>query len=304
MCGIAAIIYKGSPASRTIGRDLLAMLQAMRHRGADSTGVTICGEKLDDDALIFRMRLNGDIGRDDYEKRIGTIIGDAGGRLTEFKRVGDHVRIVAKLTTQIRPVADSLASSGLSHVDSIGRNSEVIKDVGDANVIDQKHKVSRLVGTHGVGHVRLATESQVDVTHSHPFWAYPFPDITVVHNGQITNYRKLKRIYEEKGYHFQTHNDSELIGVYLADQLSGEIKLSEALDNSLSDLDGSYTYLVSTAEGIGFAKEKWCFKPLLYTETDSLVAIASEEGALCAVIPEGISRIEPQERATYTWFAS
>ena len=51
-------------------------------------------------------------------------------------------------------------------------------------------------GRHGVGHTRLATESRVDVQHAHPFWARPFADICVVHNGHITNYHKLRRLYE------------------------------------------------------------------------------------------------------------
>ena len=38
-----------------------------------------------------------------------------------------------------------------------------------------------------------STESIVDVDYSHPFWARPFPDISVVHNGQITNYWKMRR---------------------------------------------------------------------------------------------------------------
>ena len=34
----------------------------------------------------------------------------------------------------------------------------------------------------------MATESDVDIANAHPYWAYPFPDVAVVHNGQLTNY--------------------------------------------------------------------------------------------------------------------
>jgi glutamate synthase domain-containing protein 1 len=186
-------------------------------------------------------------------------------------------------------------------VHSLGHASEIIKDVGDARDLDAKHHVSGLRGTHGLGHNRLATESQVDVSHSHPFWAYPFSDVTTVHNGQLTNYHKLRRLFEEQAYRFQTHNDSELIAVYLADKLAHGLTLEAALKESVQDFDGTFTYLVSTARGIGFAKDKLVLKPLVVMERDDLVALASEEVALCQIFPEDIERIEPQQSQVRVW---
>ena len=139
-------------------------------------------------------------------------------------------------------IADALVALDGVEVHSIGECSEVIKDVGTASDLQQRHNIGSLSGSHGIGHVRMATESRVDITHSHPFWACPYPDVTVVHNGQLTNYHKLKRAYEDQGYEFQTENDSELIAVYLADALSKGATLEEALRQSLSDLDGTFTF--------------------------------------------------------------
>ena len=77
--------------------------------------------------------------------------------------------------------------------------------------------------------------------------------------------------------------------------------LPEALNQSLVDLDGSYTYLVSTKDGLGFAKEKWSFKPLVLMERKDIIALASEETALRQVFPEEIDRLEPQENEVMTW---
>ena len=45
----------------------------------------------------------------------------------------------------------------------------------------------------------MATESDVDIRSAHPYWAYPYNDIAVVHNGQITNYWLMRRQLERQG---------------------------------------------------------------------------------------------------------
>ena len=101
---------------------------------------------------------------------------------------------------------------------------------------------------HSEGHTAWDTPAfrrrvVVDLSHSQPFWAHNYPDLAIVHNGHITNYHKLRCIYEQRGVRFYTENDSEVIGVYLANQLSQGLEFKEALDASLTDLDGSFSYL-------------------------------------------------------------
>ena len=130
-----------------------------------------------------------------------------------------------------------------------------------------------------------ATESIVDIAHSHPFWARPFSDIAVVHNGTITNYHRLRRRLEMRGHQFSTGNDSEVIAVYIADRLQEGDSLEDALRASVSDLDGTFAYLISTDRGIGLARDQFATKPLLYAETDELVVLSSEECAVRKVFP-------------------
>jgi glutamine phosphoribosylpyrophosphate amidotransferase len=217
------------------------------------------------------------------------------------KTVGNFCRVGFDHQGNLRELADSVLGIEGLDMHSIGRCSEVIKDVGDAMELDKKHHFAGMRGTHGLGHVRLATESQVDITHSHPFWAYPFPDIAVVHNGQLTNYHKLKRQFQQRGFRFQTHNDSEVIAVYIADRLRQGQKLKEVLEESLDDLDGTFTYVVSTESGIGMAKDRWSAKPFVILETNDLLGVASEEVALRRVFPADVARIEPQEHEVLSW---
>ena len=75
----------------------------------------------------------------------------------------------------------------------------------------------------------MATESDVDIRSAHPYWAYPFNDIAVVHNGQITNYFDWPRRLERKGHRFQSNCDSELIAVYLGRQMEQGATLEDAM---------------------------------------------------------------------------
>lgn len=302
MCGIAGIFYRGSSLTHRppVGEQLVRMMEVMRHRGADSTGFTVAGEVAGKGDLIVRLCAPGAHDGDGLAAALAAMK-KVGAQIKSKQHTGAHMRLVISCRKSVQQISDALLAVPGLEVHSIGHASEIIKDVGDARDLENKHHISKLKGTHGLGHNRLATESQVDISHSHPFWAYPFTDVTTVHNGQLTNYHKLRRIFEEQGYRFQTHNDSELIAVYLADKLAHGASLQEALEASVRTFDGTFTYLVSTEKGIGFAKDKLVLKPLVVMERDDVVALASEEVALCQVFPDDIKRIEPQQSQVRVW---
>ena len=165
---------------------------------------------------------------------------------------------------------------------SIGHSLEIVKDLGDAETVAEQYGLSRFRGTHAIGHVRMATESDVDIAGAHPYWAYPFADIAVVHNGQLTNYHQWRRRLERLGHRFQSECDSEIIAVYLAEKLHNGIPLETAIKQSLDDFDGVFTYVVVTKDSLGVAKDVMAAKPLVLYESDDVVALASEEVAIRA----------------------
>jgi glutamate synthase domain-containing protein 1 len=184
---------------------------------------------------------------------------------------------------------------------SVGAHLELVKQVGAPGGLDATFGVAAMRGSHGIGHTRLSTESRVDLSHSQPFWAHGVADLATVHNGHITNYDKLRRRYEQQGVRFFSENDSEVIGVYLADQMERGRTLDQALANSLDDFDGSFTYLVATPDEIGFARDPFAFKPLVIVETDAYVAIANEEIAIRhALGPDGVAS-EPSGHVYRLW---
>ena len=302
MCGVSGILHKSRVSGELapVGDQLIRMLEPLTHRGRDSSGVTIVGEEPEGDLLV---RIWTDSPREAVE-----VLGLAedtvrwvGGVVCSSRHTGQFLRLAVNYEGEPAELAAALLDTPGVSLHSIGQSSEVIKDVGTPVAMDQRHDIGAIRGTHGIGHVRMATESRVDVNHAHPFWAYPFPDVSVVHNGQLTNYHKLRRIYEDQGHHFQTGNDSELIAVYLADKLAKGEGLEYALRASLDDLDGTFTYLVATREGLGYAKDEWSAKPLVTMETDEVIAIASEEIALRGVFDQEIDRVEPQKSEVMTW---
>jgi len=283
MCGIVGIFYKGEGATGPVGQVLTDMCDQLFRRGPDSAGVALYGPALKD-AFVVRV----DLERPDLERAEEETL----TAVEELTAVKESVRTARSLRMVVSDDADGKLADRIeeavpgARVFSIGRSMEIVKDLGMACDVNERYELGTFHGTHGIGHTRMATESIVDIAHSHPFWARPFPDISVVHNGQITNYHKLRRRLQQKGHRFATGNDSEVIAVYIADKLEAGISLDEALRASVEDLDGTFAYLISTANGIGLARDQFAMKPLLYAEDDEKVVLASEEISIRAVFPD------------------
>ncbi len=274
MCGLVGIFHKGEATEGPVGDVLVPMCQDLYRRGPDSTGFAVY-RRSSTGTFVVRV----DLDRPDLQNaaELTVIATEQLVLVKEWKLIGRSVRLEVDSDSDGK-LADWIEEriEG-ARVFSIGKAMEIIKDVGSANDVDRRYHVRQMRGTHGIGHTRMATESRVDIAHSHPFWARPFPDIAVVHNGTITNYHQLRRRLEMKGHRFSTHNDSEVIAVYIADKLQHGESLEAALRASVVDLDGTFAYLISTPEGIGVARDPFALKPLVYAETEEAVMIASEE---------------------------
>ncbi|MFN8233870.1 MAG: hypothetical protein U0V56_10515 [Actinomycetota bacterium] len=282
MCGIVGVFYKGDSAG-PVGQVISDMCDQLFRRGPDSAGVALYGPATDG-VLVLRV----DLDRPDLDTAEGEVIA-AADELTSVKdarRSGRSLRLTV-LDDARGKLADVIEERVPgARVFSVGRSMEIVKDLGMARDISAAYDLGRFTGTHGIGHTRMATESRVDILHSHPFWARPFPDICVAHNGQITNYHKLRRRLEQKGHRFATENDSEVIAVYIADKLEAGETLDAALKTSIGDLDGTFAYLISTADGIGLARDQFATKPLLFAEDDDVVVLASEEISIRAAFDD------------------
>jgi methylamine---glutamate N-methyltransferase subunit A len=311
MCGIAGIIHRGQKSD--VGAEMTAMLRALKHRGPDSTGFAVYGEphagdyvmrlKVAEQEELAKGRGILDVLADRVVK-VEKVIKDQGAvvkahdQVTEYahRYVISHDGDTAKLARQIEEI------DGVEIL-SLGNGLELIKDLGDANQVSDLYHLGDFQGTHAIGHTRMATESDVDIRSAHPYWAFPYNDVSVVHNGQITNYWLMRREMERQGHRFMSNCDSELLAVYTAHNLANGIDLEESLRRSIKEIDGVFTYLVATKDQLGMAKDTMAAKPLVLYESDDMIAMASEEVAIRAILPREIDTYDPYDEEVRVWQA-
>lgn len=316
MCGIAGLIHRGTTSD--IGSEMTSMLQSLKHRGPDSTGFAVYGkpaENTNEFVMRFKVAEQEDLGRG---SNILQTIRDrreaVDGRMTEHGakiiREEDATEYAYRYTFNFDGDGAALEKMTryIEEIDgveilSLGRGLELIKDLGDATVVSDQYGLKGFNGTHALGHTRMATESDVDIRSAHPYWAYPYNDISVVHNGQITNYWIMRRQMEHKGHRFLSNCDSELLAVYTADKLNDGHSLEDSLRQSIEEIDGVFTYVVATKDSLGMAKDTMAAKPMVLYETDEMVVMASEEGAIRAMVPHEIDTYDPYDEEVRVWQA-
>jgi methylamine---glutamate N-methyltransferase subunit A len=299
MCGIVGFLDKRGGAERPAGRTLLALLQALGCRGPDSAGVAVFGPRLP--SWVLRVKLPEHAPPEESAGRVRQALRN-GASVVRHELRGASLRLEVAAAVEPTALEDRLVSRVPgTEVVSLGHRLEILKQVGSPAQLEQDYAIAKLVGSHGIGHTRLSTESRVDLSHSQPFWAHGVPDLATVHNGHITNYHKLRRRYEQRGYRFFTENDSEVIGVYLRDRLAAGLSLEDALRSSLDDFDGSFSYLAADGDRLAYVRDRFGFKPLTVAETDDFVAIATEEIALRQALGADFVAREPAPGTIQVW---
>jgi glutamate synthase domain-containing protein 1 len=295
MCGIIGFMNKHN-GERPLGETMLTMLQALSCRGPDSAGVALFAQP--QPFWVAQVKLP-----DHVEAGIGAerVINALQGTVAIMNHqvVGSYVRLEVLNGAGLEEKLVALVPG--AEVVSLGHQLEIVKQVGSPAELEKTYHIARRTGTLGIGHTRLSTESRVDLSHSQPFWAHGVPDLATVHNGHITNYHKLRRRYEQRGYRFYTENDSEVIGIYLRDRMAAGMSLADALRSSLDDFDGSFSYLAASGDCLAYVRDRFGFKPLVMAETEEFVAIATEEIALRQALGTDFVAREPSPGTMAVW---
>jgi len=304
MCGIVGYWDKAARRGFPIGRVILSMLEALSCRGPDSAGIAMIGPEPPEGPQIWLVRITpSDIQALERLVQMGTILSDSAalrqasqGRTLQFRFAPEPGLTVEELERAL-----GARRAGLE-VLSLGTRLDLVKQVGSPSALEAAFAVSTWQGPLAIGHTRMSTESRIDLSHSQPFWVHGVLDLATVHNGHVTNYHQLRRRFEQQGATFYTDNDSEVIGVYLRSRMEQGQSLAEAMADSIRDLDGAFSYLVASVEGLGIVRDRFGFKPLVLAETEEFVAVATEEIALRRALtaefhasepPPGFARLYP-----------
>jgi amidophosphoribosyltransferase len=295
MCGIVGLFLKTDRYRSELGRLTAAMLHEMRERGPDSAGFAVYDEGV---AGLTRVTVLAEQTKPDWALTAAALEKALGAEVS-VRPQRDHA--VFETSGDGRQARQWLIDH-LANVDvlSYGEHIELYKAVGDPDLVAAHYDLAKRTGTHALAHTRMATESAITTNGSHPF--VTGADTCLVHNGSLSNHNRLREQLVRSGESFQTENDSEVAAGYLAWRLREGSSLDEALQQSLVDLDGFYTFAIGTEDGFAVLRDPIACKPAVVAETDDWVAMSSEYRAIATLPEVGHAEVfEPEPARVYTW---
>ena len=296
MCGIVGLFAKTAEIEESLGAHLAAMLSQMSDRGPDSAGVAVYRDPAPPGAS--KLTLFSADPLQDWEALSAELGNTFGGSPQASVRSSHAVVVVdaeaAEAEAWVRGTHPEL------RVMSAGQAIEIYKETGRPEEFVRRFALGDFRGSHALGHTRMATESRVTTEGSHPFSTGL--DLCLVHNGSLSNHNRLRETLRREGIDFQTENDTEVAAGYLAWRIREGASLEEALEGSLEDLDGFYTFLVGTVDGFAVLRDPIACKPAVLAETDDWVAMGSEWRAISVLPGAAEARSwEPVPGVVYAW---
>ncbi len=296
MCGIVGLFLKDPKLEPQLGAMLTEMLITMTDRGPDSAGIAIYSEGKAGHGKLTVQSATPDIDFKNLDVDMGAAL-------------GQPVLMVVKSTHAVLDVpAGQLDAARVAlralrpnvKVMSSGEGIEIYKEVGLPKDVAARFEVAKMHGTHGIGHTRMATESAVTTMGAHPFSTGD--DQCLVHNGSLSNHNGVRRELKRLGMTFETENDTEVGAAFVSHKLQQGETLGKALEATLTDLDGFFTFVVGTKDGFGVVRDPIACKPAVMAETDQYVAFGSEYRALVNLPGIESARVwEPEPATVYFW---
>jgi glutamate synthase domain-containing protein 1 len=296
MCGIVGLFLKDRSLESSLGVLLTEMLITMTDRGPDSAGIAIYGNKTDG---YTKLTVQSDTPDLDF-LGLDAALGSAIGGVVQMRVMDTHAVLVTAADHAGAARAALRVLRPSVRVMSHGESLEIYKEVGLPKDVAARFDLRSMSGSHGIGHTRMATESAVTTMGAHPF--NTGPDQCLVHNGSLSNHNSLRRKLRRLGVHIETENDTEVGAAYLTWKMQTGSTLGQALNSSLEDLDGFFTFVVGTKDGFGVVRDPIACKPAVMAETDQYVAFGSEYRALVNLPGIDQARIwEPEPATVYFW---
>jgi len=296
MCGIVGLYLKNLKLKPKLGQMFKPMIIEMTNRGPDSAGVAIYRNPVKKNETKFSLAHDDE--KYDW-KKLNAGLKKALKAKGTIQKIGNHCLLITT-TKEATAIPWLKQNHPKVRVVGSGHSIEIFKETGlPANVYD-KFNLDAAQGTHIIGHTRMATESAVTTAGSHPFATGA--DLCLVHNGSLSNHNRLREYLKKEGIEFQTQNDTEVAAAYMTHKLRSGVSLKQALTDSVTDLDGFFTFLVGTEDGFAVVRDPIACKHAVIAETDDWVAMATEYRAIAHLPGADTAKIwEPAPSVVYSW---
>ena len=294
MCGIVGLFLKKEALQPKLGDMLTDMLITMTDRGPDSAGIAIYGNETEGEVKITVQSDTPDTAFANLQTQAE-------------EALGTTVSVNAKDTHAVVTVAEDKATDTIAFLEDsdlrimgAGASMEIYKEVGLPKDVAARFGLRHMSGSHGIGHTRMATESAVTTLGAHPFSTAD--DQCLVHNGSLSNHNRMRRKLARKGVFTRSENDTEVGAAYISSRIEDGATLGEALEGTVDDLDGFFTFVTGTRKGFGVVRDPIACKPAVMAETDDYVAFASEYRAFADLPGIDAARVwEPEPATVYFW---
>ena len=163
-----------------------------------------------------------------------------------------------------------------------------------AGNFDREDVIAKLPGTFACGHVRYSTSGETSLRNVQPLFAeLASGGFAVAHNGNISNALKLRSELVRRGSIFQSTSDTEVIIHLVA--TSGYRTLLDRFIDALKQVEGAYSLICMTAEGMIATRDPLGIRPLVMGRLGDSYIFASETVALDIVGAEFVRSVEPGE---------
>jgi len=189
-------------------------------------------------------------------------------------------------------------STGISSAD--GERIHLIKKRGLVTDVFHQGKLNLLEGSCAIGHNRYSTAGKDSVLDAQPVFAkYKLGEISVAHNGNLSNKYEVRDELIEKGAIFQTGMDTENIVHLIAK--SSQDKLSDRIKDMLSKIEGAYCLVIQSRTKMFVVRDRFGIRPLsLGKLKNGGYIVASETCAFSLVGAEFVRDVEPGEMLTFS----
>ena len=163
-----------------------------------------------------------------------------------------------------------------------------------AGNFDRDDVIRALPGTAACGHVRYSTTGETALRNVQPLYAeLQSGGFAIAHNGNISNATRLRRELVRRGSIFQSTSDTETI-IHLVATSSYRTLLDKFID-ALRQVEGAYSLVVMTPEGMIACRDPLGIRPLVMGTLDGAIIFASETVALDVVGAQFVRAIDSGE---------